>query len=60
MACGVNGMTAYSQTWLQFVFPVYVWVLIILDLGIETCFYNGIVETGFYAKVKVQPGYKHS
>ncbi len=23
-----DGMTAYSQTWLQFVFPVYVWVLI--------------------------------
>ena len=23
-----------------------------LDLGIETCFYNAIVETGFYAKVK--------
>ena len=27
-SCFYNGLTAYAQTWLQFVFPVYVWVLI--------------------------------
>ena len=26
--CFFNGMDAYSKTWLQFVFPVYVWVLV--------------------------------
>ena len=26
--CFYNGMDAYSKTWLQFVFPVYIWVLI--------------------------------
>ena len=26
--CFYDGMTAYAQTWLQFAFPVYVWVLI--------------------------------
>ena len=26
--CFYDGLTAYAQTWLQFVFPVYVWVLI--------------------------------
>ena len=28
--CFYNGMDAYSQTWLQFVFPVYIWVLVVL------------------------------
>ena len=28
--CFFNGMDAYAQTWLQFVFPVYVWILISL------------------------------
>ena len=28
VTCFYNGMTAYAQTWLQFVFPIYVWVLI--------------------------------
>ena len=28
--CFYDGMTAYAQTWLQFVFPMYVWVLISL------------------------------
>ena len=28
--CFYDGLTAYTQTWLQFVFPVYVWVLISL------------------------------
>ena len=27
-ACFYNGMNAYSKTWLQFVFPVYLWVLV--------------------------------
>ena len=26
--CFYNGMTAYSKTWLQFVFPVYIWLLV--------------------------------
>ena len=26
--CFYNGMDAYSKTWLQFVFPVYIWVII--------------------------------
>ena len=26
--CFYNGMDTYSKTWLQFVFPVYVWVLV--------------------------------
>ena len=26
--CFYDGLTAYAQTWLQFVFPVYLWVLI--------------------------------
>jgi predicted outer membrane repeat protein len=28
--CFYDGMTSYAQTWLQFVFPVYVWILISL------------------------------
>ena len=30
--CFYNGMTAYSKTWLQFVFPVYIWVLVGLTI----------------------------
>ena len=26
--CFYNGMDAYAQTWLQFVFPVYIWLII--------------------------------
>ena len=26
--CFYNGMDAYSNTWLQFVFPIYIWVLV--------------------------------
>ena len=26
--CFYNGMDAYAKTWLQFVFPIYVWVLV--------------------------------
>ena len=28
--CFYNGMTAYAQTWLQFAFPIYIWILITL------------------------------
>ena len=28
--CFYNGMTAYAQTWLQFAFPIYIWILIAL------------------------------
>ena len=28
--CFYDGMTAYAQTWLQFAFPIYVWLLIAL------------------------------
>ncbi len=28
--CFYNGMDAYAQTWLQFAFPIYVWILISL------------------------------
>ena len=27
-SCLYNGMDAYSKTWLQFVFPVYIWVIV--------------------------------
>ena len=26
--CFYNGLTAYAKTWLQFVFPIYIWVLV--------------------------------
>ena len=35
--CFYDGMTAYAQTWLQFVFPLYVWML--MGLIIVTCRY---------------------
>ena len=28
VTCFYNGMDAYSKTWLQFVFPVYLWVIV--------------------------------
>ena len=28
--CFYDGMDAYSKTWLQFVFPVYIWALVVL------------------------------
>ena len=36
--CFYDGMTAYAQTWLQFVFPLYVWML--MGLIIVTCRYS--------------------
>ena len=28
--CFFNGLTAYSKTWLQFVFPLYIWSIVVL------------------------------
>ena len=28
--CFYNGMTAYAQTWLQYAFPIFIWILITL------------------------------
>ena len=36
--CFYDGMTAYAQTWLQFAFPLYVWML--MGLIIVTCRYS--------------------
>ena len=36
--CFYDGMTAYAQTWLQFAFPLYVWIL--MGLIIVTCRYS--------------------
>ena len=33
--CFYDGMNAYSKTWLQFVFPVYLWVLVGLKILIS-------------------------
>ena len=33
--CFYDGMTAYAQTWLQFAFPIYVWMLICLIILIS-------------------------
>ena len=35
--CFYNGMDAYSKTWLQFVFPVYLWVLVGLVILVSHC-----------------------
>ena len=36
--CFYDGMTGYAQTWLQFAFPLYVWML--MGLIIVTCRYS--------------------
>ena len=36
--CFYDGMTAYAQSWLQFAFPLYVWML--MGLIIVTCRYS--------------------
>ena len=36
--CFYDGMTAYAQTWLQFAFPLYLWML--MGLIIVTCRYS--------------------
>ena len=33
--CFYNGMDVYSKTWLQFVFPVYIWVIVGLVIAIS-------------------------
>ena len=35
--CFYNGMDAYSKTWLQFVFPVYIWMLVGLMILLSNC-----------------------
>ena len=30
--CFFNGRTAYSKTWLQFVFPLYIWSIVVLTI----------------------------
>ena len=35
--CFYNGMDAYAQTWLQFAFPVYIWILIVLIVLTNKC-----------------------
>ena len=35
--CFYNGLDAYSKTWLQFVFPVYIWVLVGLTIFASNC-----------------------
>ncbi len=40
--CFYDGMTAYAQTWLQFAFPVYIWIL--MSLIILTSRYSIIVS----------------
>ena len=32
--CFFNGLTAYSKTWLQFVFPLYIWTIVVLIIVI--------------------------
>ena len=36
--CFYNGMDAYTRTWLQFIFPVYVWVLVFTIIIL--CYYK--------------------
>ena len=35
--CFYDGMDAYSKTWLQFVFPVYIWMLVGLVILVSNC-----------------------
>ena len=35
--CFYNRMDAYSKTWLQFVFPVYLWVIVGLVIVVSNC-----------------------
>ena len=28
--CFYNGLDAYAKTWLQFLFPVYIWIIVVL------------------------------
>ena len=36
-SCFYNGMDIYIKTWLQFVFPIYIWVLVGLIILISRC-----------------------
>ena len=33
--CFFDGMNAYSKTWLQFVFPIYVWTLVVIIIVVS-------------------------
>ena len=33
--CLFDGMDAYSKTWLQFVFPIYVWALVVIIIAVS-------------------------
>ena len=45
--CFYNGMDAYSKTWLQFVFPVYIWVLVTYStLELLICLHFSMAATG--------------
>ena len=35
--CFYDGMDAYTQTWLQFVFPAYLWVIVGLVIVVSNC-----------------------
>lgn len=37
--CFYDGMDAYAKTWLQFVFPFYIWVIVLLIILISRRFY---------------------
>ena len=36
-ACFYNELNTYSKTWLQFVFPVYIWMLVGLSILVSNC-----------------------
>ena len=40
--CFYVGMDAFSKTWLQFVFPVYLWLLVGLTILISHFFYKNL------------------
>ena len=36
-ACFINGMDAYIQTWLQFAFPFYIWMIVGVIIYLSRC-----------------------
>ena len=45
--CFYNGMDTYSKTWLQFVFPVYIWVLVGLMILVIFGSYTILLYVGY-------------
>ena len=39
-SCFYNGMTAYTKTWLQLLFPIYIWLLMIIIIILSRRFYK--------------------